>query len=139
MKAQPSLKQFRRGTIGLSTVSTLWNPEIFGDVVFEKTINLMKGDDRPCLFLICKKAEQMFVIINLHMPWSDNRKHAIKALEKCIDETTMLREAMFDKSIKIIVMGDFNDLKTTIHKNRPLVLTVKARSISLKYNKDLRL
>ena len=33
MKKQSNLKQFTRGTIGLSTVSTLWNPEIFGELL----------------------------------------------------------------------------------------------------------
>ena len=68
MKAQPNLKKFSRGVIGLSTVSTLWNPEIFGELLNKETINLIDGDDRPCLILIFKKNNQIFVIINLHMP-----------------------------------------------------------------------
>ena len=64
MKVQPNLKQFKRGIVGLSSVSILWNPDIFGVIIFNETISLMKGDDRPCLILILKKAEQIFVIIN---------------------------------------------------------------------------
>lgn len=134
MKNQSSLKKFIRGTVGLSSVSTLWNPEIFGELLNNETINLMEGYDRPCLILVLKKNEQIFVIINLHMPWE--KKHAIKALNDFIDKNKHIREYLFNKNTKIIMMGDFNDNKTSIHKNKPLVLENNKKSIKLKYNKS---
>ena len=42
------------------------------------------------------------------------------------------------KNAKIIMMGDFNDLNTTINKNSPLILKTlgkNGKTIRLKYNK----
>ena len=135
MKIQPKLKKFTRGTIGLSKVSTLWNPEIFGDLLNEETINLLEGDDRPCLILVFKKNDQIFIIINLHMPWSDKRIYAIKTLNTFINKNKTIKEYIFNKNTKIIIMGDFNDPKTIINKNNPLILHNNKKTIKLIYNK----
>jgi len=135
MKIQPKLKKFTRGTIGLSKVSTLWNPEIFGELLNEETINLLEGDDRPCLILVFKKNDQIFIIINLHMPWSDKRIYAIKTLNTFINKNKTIKEYIFNKNTKIIIMGDFNDPKTIINKNNPLILHNNKKTIKLIYNK----
>ena len=135
MKAQPNLKKFSRGVIGLSTVSTLWNPEIFGELLNKETINLIDGDDRPCLILIFKKNNQIFVIINLHMPKSDKIINAIKILNNFINKNKTIKEHIFNNNAKIIMMGDFNDTKTIINKNNPLVLENNKKTVKLKYNK----
>jgi len=135
MKIQPKLKKFTRGTIGLSKVSTLWNPEIFGELLNEETINLLEGDDRPCLILVFKKNDQIFIIINLHMPWSDKRIYAIKTLNTFINKNKTIKEYIFDKNTKIIIMGDFNDPKTIINKNNPFILHNNKKTIKLIYNK----
>lgn len=135
MKAQPNLKKFNRGVIGLSTVSTLWNPEIFGELLNKETINLIDGDDRPCLILIFKKNNQIFVIINLHMPKSDKIINAIKTINIFINKNKSIKEYIFNNNAKIIMMGDFNDTKTIINKNNPLVLENNKKTVKLKYNK----
>jgi len=139
MEVQPNLKKFKRGQIGLSTVSTLWNPDIFGDLIYDKIINIKKGDDRPCLILIFKKDDQIFVIINLHTPWLDeniDKTNLIKELENNINKNKKIKENIFNKNTKIIVTGDFNDgKKTFINKNNPLVLKNNKNTIKLKYNK----
>jgi len=135
MKGQPNLKKFTRGIIGLSTVSTLWNPEIFGELLNEETINLIEGDDRPCLILVFKKNDQIFIIINLHMFWVNKRIYAIKALDNFINKNKTIKEYIFNKNTKIIMMGDFNDPNTIINKNNPLVLQNNKKTIKLRYNK----
>jgi exonuclease III len=136
MKGQPNLKKFTRGKVGLSTVSTLWNPEIFGELLFEETINLIKGDDRPCLILVFKKNDQIFIIINLHMPWADKRIHAIKSIDNIINKNKTIRQHIFNDNTKIIMMGDFNDPKTSINKNKPLILQSNKKTIKLRHNKS---
>ena len=134
MKKHTNLKKFTRGTIGLSTVSTLWNPDIFGELLNKETINLMKGEDRPCLILVFKKNEQIFIIINLHMPWGENRDYAIKTLNNFIKKHK-IKNHVFNKNAKIIMIGDFNDANTVINKNNPLILKHNKNTIKLKYNK----
>ena len=135
IKSQSNLKKFIKGTIGVSSVSTLWNPEIFGELLNEETINLIEGDDRPCLILTFKKNEEIFIIINLHMPHGDKRVHAINALNNLINKNKNFKEYIFNKNTKIIMLGDFNDSKTSIDKNNPLVLRNNKKSIKLKHNK----
>ena len=136
MKIQPKLKKFVRGTIGLSSVSTLWNPEIFGELLNQETINLIENDYRPCLILIFKKNDQIFIIINLHMPWADKRFHAIQALHDHINKNKIIKDYLFNKNTKIIMMGDFNDPNTTIHINKPLFIKNNKKTVKLIYNKN---
>ena len=135
MSVQPNLIKFKRGKIGLSTVSTLWNPEIFGNLIYTKNLNLVKNDDRPCLVLVFRKDKQIFVIINMHMPWAEKRQEAIKTLQSFIDKNKMLKKYVFDDNTKIIMLGDFNDPKTTINKDNPIILKDNKKTIRLKYNK----
>ena len=80
----------------------------------------MKSDDRPCLILITKKDDITYVLINLHMPWSINRDEASYNLNNFINKIKNIKQYM---SGKIIMMGDFNDPKTTIHLNNPFIIS----------------
>lgn len=131
MKVQPSLKKFERGIIKQAIVSILWNPEIFGEKIYSASLNLLKSDSRPCLILITKKDDIIYVLINVHMPWSINRDEAIDNLNNFINKNKNIKQHM---SGKIIMMGDFNDPKTTIHLNKPFIITVNNNVIKLNHN-----
>ena len=135
MKVQPSLKKFEKATSGRSTISIIWNPDVFGDEIHKTSFNLMKDDDRPCLILVCKKENEVFVLINLHMPWGVKHKEAINNLNNYIDKNKTIKKYMVNDNAKIIVVGDFNDPETTINLNNPFVIKVDTKSIKLKYNK----
>ncbi len=131
MKVQPSLKKFERGMPKQAIVSILWNPEIFGEQIYSASFNLMKTEDRPCLIIITKKNDSIYVLINVHMPWSIHRNEATTNLNKFINTNKNIKHYM---SEKIIMMGDFNDPKTRIHLNNPYVITYGTNSIKLKHN-----
>jgi exonuclease III len=135
MKSQTNLKNFKRGKIGLSNVSTLWNPDIFGELLTEEIINLIEGDDRPCLILVLKKNNQIFVIINMHMPKINKRIEALKILNSFINKNKKINQHLFNEKAKIIILGDFNDIDTRINKNKPLILKNSKKTIRLTYNK----
>ncbi len=135
MRIQPSLKKFKRATIGRSTVSILWNSKLFGDLINDHALNLAKDDDRPCLILVFKKKEEILIVINVHMPWANNMPHAIKILENYIKKNNILKNYFFDSKTKIIMMGDFNDSKTTIYRTKPLIIKNNKKTIKLKHNK----
>lgn len=135
MKIQPLLKKFKCATIGLSTLSIIWNPKIFGDLIYNDQLNLSKVDDRPCLILVLQNKEEIFILINVHMPWQDYMPSAIKILENNIIKNKILKNYIFDNNAKIIMMGDFNDGKTIIHKNKPFLIKNNEKIIKLKYNK----
>jgi endonuclease/exonuclease/phosphatase family metal-dependent hydrolase len=131
MKVQPSLKKFERGVSKQSIVSILWNPEIFGQKIYSTSFNLMKNDERPCLILVTKNNDTIYVLINVHMPWSIHRNEAINNLNKFINTNKNIKQYM---SEKIIMMGDFNDPKTSIHLNNPYVITLTNNVIKLSHN-----
>lgn len=135
MKVQPTLKKFKRGNVGLSTVSTLWNLDVFGELVYDTTINLTEGDDRPCLILLLKKDNQYFVIINLHAPWryKKNKKNTIRIIKEAIERDSRLKSVFFSKEAKIIAGGDFNDAKTELNRDSPIVISDKNRTVKLRY------
>jgi len=91
----------------------------------------LKSDDRPCLILITKKDDITYVLINLHMPWSINRDEASYNLNNFINKIKNIKQYM---SGKIIMMGDFNDPKTTIHLNNPFIIKLNNEVIKLNYN-----
>lgn len=136
MNVQPLLTNYSRGKIGLSSVSTMWDREIFGKMIYKKVINTSNDDDRPCLFLVLKKNKQIYVIINIHMPWIEKHNIAIKNINTYIEKDNKLKRYLFDKDTKIIMMGDFNDSTTTISKNTPFMIKTKNRTIRLTYNKS---
>lgn len=136
MKVQPSLKKFERATFGPAIISIIWNTDVFGNKIYKASLNLMKDDNRPCLILICKKDDKIFILINLHMPWDINHKEAIKNLNNYIDNNKIIKKYIDNDNAKIIMMGDFNDPKTTINLKNPLIIKANNKSIKLKYNKS---
>jgi len=135
MKVQPHLTKFKRGKVGIAVVSLLWNPDAFGELIADETFNLIKNDDRPCLILVFKKEEQVFVVINLHSPgpFHKTREGVLKMLYKHINKNIVIKKSIFDSNAKIIMTGDFNDYTTSINKNKPLVLkTVKLSHLKTK-------
>ena len=131
MKVQPSLKNYERGLIKQAIVSILWNPDIFGEKIYSASLNLLKSDDRPCLILITKKNDITYVLINVHMPWSINRNEASYNLNNFINSNKNIRQHMREK---IIMMGDFNDPRTTIHLNKPFIIKLNNDIIKLNHN-----
>ena len=124
MKVQTKLKKYKRIKQGSSIVSTLWNPNIFGKLIFEDFFNLipLKISARPCLILIFKRQNnELIVVINLHFPHKKNIKIAIKTLQRRLSNNKMLKKRISNET-KIIMGGDFNDYKTFIHKNKPLTI-----------------
>ena len=138
MKVQSNLKKFIMATEGLSSVSILWNPNILGILQYKTSFNLVKNDDRPCLIILLynNKTDNYFLIINVHMPWGDKFKEAIKNINKNINNDKIIMDAINkNKDIKIIMTGDFNDSSTKISKYSPLILKSKNKTIKLRYNK----
>ena len=129
---QPNLTQFKRGKVGLSTVSTMWNPNAFGKLVQEHVVNLSnKNDSRPALFLVFEKNNEKIVIVNVHMPWVI-REYTKNILDK------VFKKLKVTNNDKIMMVGDFNDSKTTIHRNRPLSLKKKIKLSLNKNKKELK-
>jgi endonuclease/exonuclease/phosphatase family metal-dependent hydrolase len=135
MKSQTHLKKFKRGTVGLSSVSTLWNPEIFDSLVYNGVFNVSnKSDDRPCLVLIFKKNNEYIIVINVHMPWDNKHKQAFNKLRNQLFKNEKIKK-FINENTKIIMMGDFNDSNTTIHKNSPLTIKYRNKSLKLYHKK----
>jgi len=131
MKVQPSLKKYERGIVKQAIVSILWNPEIFGEKIYSASVNLILDEERPCLILICKNNHSIYVLINVHMPWSMKRNEAIYNLNNFINKNKNINQYM---SEKIIMMGDFNDPKTSIYLNKPYIITLTNNIIKLNHN-----
>jgi endonuclease/exonuclease/phosphatase family metal-dependent hydrolase len=134
MKMQPRLTKFKRGKIDVETSSILWNPDIFGKLIADEMISLVSNDDRPCLILVFQKEEQVFIIINLHAPgpFNEKRDTVIKTLKKHINKNPIIKNHFFDANAKIIILGDFNDNKTSITKNKPLVVSKSVKLTHIK-------
>ena len=135
-KIQPKLKKYERGTFGRSTVSILWDPQIFGKCIEKMVFNLCKpNDSRPCLILLTQKDDQFFLLINLHASWEFNLlpKYLSKNLSN--SENILIKEKFKDKNTKIIVMGDFNDNECKINKRKPLTIKINKKKILVKHNK----
>ena len=136
-KVQPSLKKHKRVKIGLSTVSILWDPSIFGNKIDDYSFNLTskKNDYRPCLIILTKKKNNQFLLINIHSPWKTETLEKVisKNLNKC--KSDKIIDAFKSKDTNIIVMGDFNDDKAIINKQKPLHISVKRKKIPLTIKK----
>jgi len=133
MKVQPQLKRFNRTKIKSSIVSILWDPSIFGKLVYRKSVNLYADDARPCLILLLQNNNQTFLLINVHMPHNKYKKHALHVIRETIQNDQILKRAFLSKSVKIIMGGDFNDSKTKIHNSSPLTIKNRHKSIKLKH------
>jgi len=148
MKTHTHLKKFKRGKVGLSSVSTLWNPEAFGSLVYNDVFNVSnKSDDRPCLVLIFKKNNEYIIVINVHTTCM-SMTGTIKEMKDCNIKhnrvTNILGNQLFknekikkfiNENTKIIMMGDFNDSNTIIHKNSPLTIKYRNKSFKLYHKK----
>ena len=138
MKLQPKLKKFIRGHVGLSIVSTLWNPKVFGKLIYNIEFNLVPKElgSRPCIILIFEmKNKEKIVVINVHMPTTVNIKIAYKKINSIINSDKTLNKIIYNKKIKIIMGGDFNDHKTNINKEKPLIIMNNTKKIILKHKK----
>ena len=135
MKVQPKLKKFMRAKKGLEIISTIWNPNVFGKVVYKDYFNLLKSNSnfRPCLILVFERPNKdLILVINSHFPHKKNIKLALKKIKKKIFSSTYLKSIITNDSLKIIFGGDFNDEYTQIHSNRPLTF----KNIKLKHIKN---
>lgn len=103
------LTSFQRGTYGVSSVSLIWNKEIFGKVVDKVVFNLHHREHRPCMILLTSKGYQLIVA---HFPHFSTKKQ--------LDEIyTIILENSFSNSLPII-LADTNDAFTLINKTSPL-------------------
>ena len=122
-KIQPNLKKHQRGTYGRSTVSILWDPNIFGKLTHKMVFNLCnEKESRPCLILLTQKDDQFFLLINIHASWEFKLlpKYLTKHLSN--SKNIFIKEKFKDKNTKIIVMGDFNDNNCDITKKKTIIL-----------------
>ena len=134
-KVQPLLNKYKRGKIGLSTVSIMWDSNVFGNVKEQLLFNLSSNDDRPCLILLTKKGNDTFLLINFHSPY---RMKGLKdSLSKEISSSNkeMIKKSFNDENIKIIVFGNFNDDKGLLNTKKPLKFKVDKKEISVKHIK----
>jgi len=112
IKSSKHLNSYSRGTVGLSSVSLIWNSKVFGKYKNKKVINLKEGDDRPCLIIETKKGYQL---IAAHFPWIDNRKQVN-------DVYNIIRTHCFTDKIPTIILADTNDEYTLISKENSFKL-----------------
>ena len=109
IKSNKHLNSYARGTVGLSSVSLIWNSKIFGKLKNKRVINLKEGDQRPCLIIETVKGYQL---IAAHFPWIDYNRQLTKVYD-------LIRLNCFSKSIPTIVLADTNDEYTLISKESP--------------------
>ena len=109
IKSSKYLNSYTRGTVGLSSVSLIWNSKIFGKLKNKRVINLKKEDQRPCLIIETIKGYQLIVA---HFPWIDYKKQLNNVYDK-------IRNNCFSKSMPTIVLADTNDEYTLISKESP--------------------
>tara|TARA_B100001094_G_C18182156_1_gene801579 strand:- start:112 stop:948 length:837 start_codon:yes stop_codon:yes gene_type:complete len=136
-RVQTKLKKYERGTYGQSTVSILWDPNIFGKLIERTCFNLCNDkDSRPCLILLTQKGDDFFLLINVHASWEFKllSKYLTKNLSK-LGMENLIREKMKEKDVKMIFMGDFNDDKCEITKNKPLTFKMNRKKLTVKHNK----
>ena len=100
---------FERGTVGLSSVSVIWNSKIFGKKKIVKVINLSDKDDRPCLYVLTTKG---YLFISSHFPYF-KRKYQLDVIYNIIREYTPTYSCI------PIILSSTNDAKTLINKNKP--------------------
>ena len=136
-KVQPKLTKFKRGTFGQSTVSILWDPNVFGKCIDELVFNLCdEKDSRPCLILLTEKNEQFFLLINVHASWEFKLLSKFLTKHLSSSDNKLIKDKFKDNNTKIIVMGDFNDDKSMITKRKPLTFKINKKILSVKHNKS---
>ena len=109
IKRSTHLNAYSRGTIGLSSVSLIWNANIFGARKHKRVINLKDGEDRPCLIIETEKGYQLIVA---HFPWIDDREQLNTVYNN-------IRTQCFTRKRPTIVLADTNDEYTLISREHP--------------------
>lgn len=141
MKVQPTLTNFKKGKLGLSQVSLLWNKNKLGKVIESNLIELstIKNDYRPCLTILLEKDKQKTLLICLHAPNPNNNKLLSEGnLKKISVGKPLIKKSLNDETTNIICLGDFNDHDTTITKSKPLIIksgNTKKRKLSTQRTK----
>jgi len=109
IKNSSHLNSYSRGTVGLSSVSLIWNKHTFGTIKNKKVINLSDKEDRPCLIILTTKGYQL---ISAHFPWISYKKQLDDVFKILLDNS------FTTKNIPII-LADTNDEHTFINKDSP--------------------
>ena len=107
-------------------------------MIYYKVFNLINKDSRPCLILLLKNELDTFVVMNSHMPCGEYKEKAIRKMQAVINSDEILKHALYNDNTKVIMFGDFNDNKTTIHKNKPLKFKQGRKTLSLKHKMTQR-
>jgi len=128
-------------------ISIIYNKKIFGKTIKTMTFNLSENDGRPCIFVLTSKC----LFINLHGPWMDNLKSK-RNLEKTLTNKfnlfvnqIMTKKNNENKKIlkshlqrnNIIIMGDFNDNKTLISKEKPFKINLINPKLDLSFHNNM--
>lgn len=113
IKRSKHLNAYSRGTIGLSSVSLIWNAHLFGARKHKRVINLKDGEDRPCLIIETQKGYQLIVA---HFPWIDDDRKQLNIVYNII------RTQCFTHKRPTIVLADTNDEYTLISREHPFRL-----------------
>jgi endonuclease/exonuclease/phosphatase family metal-dependent hydrolase len=125
-RVQKNLEEFVRFKRGTSIVSIMWNPDVFGNIVAKTGIDMAikSGDNRPALAILLKKKDgSEYIIINLHAPNPLDKAKLQDDIDKLISKNKKIKVALKNPNTKLIILGDFNDKYTEIHKNNPLKIT----------------
>ena len=133
---QPNLTVYERVKINQSIISLMWDPTVFGNKQSTCSFNLVDNDEsRPCLIVLTKKDNNVFLLMNLHSSWKTETlpKMLSKRILKC--ENTEIIDAFKNKDTKIIVTGDFNDDTALIYKKKTLTIKLRNKKVYLTHNK----
>ena len=132
-ECQPSLTKHLRCQVGLSTVSLMWDGDVFGDAAEHMCFNVAstasKGDSRPCLVCLFYVDGAPCIVANMHAGWMETQKYKDalgRGIAKNIKRNKTLYDCFNDSTTPMIFMGDFNDAKRMITKTRPLRLPARA-------------
>lgn len=145
IKKQKHLKSFERGVIGLSIVSLIWNPLKLGKKIESLVFNVSTAkDDRPCLVLLTQTNDDIFLLINIHYPWRNEKTQKyINEISTVLNNKIMksnktkIKLAFKDPKTKIILMGDFNDFKGNINVNNPIKIKSKKKNKTIKLSHNI--
>ena len=109
IKSCKYLNSFERGTVGLASVSLIWNNNTFGKIKKKRVINLSENDERPCMIILTTKGYQLIVA---HFPGIFNIKQLNKVYKLILDNC-------FSTSYMPIICADTNDEFVLINKKKP--------------------
>jgi len=128
-------------------ISIIYNKKIFGKTIKTMTFNLSENDGRPCIFVLTSKC----LFINLHGQGMNNLKSK-RNFEKTLTNKfnlfvnqIMTKNNNENKKIlkshlkrnNIIIMGDFNDNKTLISKEKPFKINLNNPKLDLSFHNNM--